>query len=441
MASASGGPFNKRVRTTGRPKSKPPRELQRFESILTDAISAITLVSAPEIDREIEKWMGEIGHALDLDRCTMAFLNHGITHQWTRTNIPRVRYGRTTMSISPWATIKVLQGEELVWAKISELPEEAREYKAWLRKNGPKAQVAIPLRVGGEIVGGVTFGKFRSSRSWPPLLLQRLRLVAQVFANAQERKRTETELLKARNELAAASSSTMMGELAASIAHEVNQPLGAILANAQAARRLISTPGIEPEKIISAMSDIVDDARRAGEVVARVRALFKGDHTQRTALDPGALLFEAESLLRSEAAIRQISLRIDPSHELPQIFGDRVQILQCIMNLTINAFDSIVASKADRRETALSASRDKGKWVRVSVKDTGGGIDPAVSARMFDPFVTTKSDGMGMGLLIAQSIVASHGGRIWAATNPDCGATVSFTLPVSPEVQEPQPSQ
>ena len=427
MANVAKGRLKKR-----RARNDAPRELQRFEAVLARALSAIARVSAHEIDREIERWQGEICRTLDLDRSTMAFTGQGVTHRWNREKVPRVKYGTSTMDISTWATQKVLNGEELIWARINDLPEEAHEYKVWLRKNGPKSQVALPIRFGDSIIGGIMFGKFRAARKWPPLLLQRLRLVAQVLANALERKRVESELLKARGELAAASSSTMMGELAASIAHEVNQPLGAILANAQAARRLVSTPDVDPEKIASALSDIVDDARRAGEVVARVRALFKGGQTQRTLLDPAALLAEAESLLRSEAGVRKISLRIDSQPSLPSVLGDRVQLLQCIMNLSINAFDSIVSAQSQQRETTLSATRDKGRWIRVSVRDTGGGIDPAISHRMFDPFVTTKSDGMGMGLLIAQSIVAGHGGRIWATTNPDAGATVSFTLPIVP---------
>ena len=414
-------------------RAKPRRELQRFESVLAEALSSIARVSAHDIDREVERWLGEICLVLNLDRSVMAFLNHGVTHRWSRENIPRVRYGIATMEISPWATLKVLRGEELIWSRISDLPNEAQDLKRWMKKNGAKAQVALPLRLDNTIVGGIVFAKFRSGRKWPPLLLQRLRLVAQVFAAALERKRIETELETARKELASAASSTMMGELAASIAHEVNQPLAAILANAQAARRLISAPDTAPDRITGALNDIVDDAKRAGEVVSRVRALFKGDRSQRTRLDPAALLAEAESLVRSEASIRKISLRLDASPSLPEIFGDRVQLLQCIMNLVINAFDSISAAESDRRETILSACPHQRKWVCVSVRDSGGGIDPAVSDRMFDPFVTTKDQGMGMGLLIAQSIVAGHGGKIWASSNSGQGATVSFTLPVCPE--------
>ena len=440
MASVSKGRLKKTALPKRRARNDAPRELQRFESVLSRALSAIARVSAHEIDREIERWQGEIGRTLDLDRSTIALTGQGVTHRWNREKVPRVKYGTATMDISSWATMKVLNGEELIWAKISDLPEEAHDYKVWLRKNGPKSQVALPIRFGDSIIGGIMFGKFRAARDWPPLILQHLRLVAQVFANGLERKRVESELLKARSELAAASSSTMMGELAASIAHEVNQPLGAILANAQAARRLVSTIEQDPEKITSALNDIVDDARRAGEVVARVRALFKGGETQRALLDPVALLSEAESLLRSEAGMRKITLRIDSTPSLPAVLGDRVQLLQCIMNLAINAFDSIVSAQSQPRETTLSVSRDKGRWIRVSVRDTGGGIDPAISHRMFDPFVTTKSDGMGMGLLIAQSIVGSHGGRIWATTNPDAGATVSFTLPTIPSGNTEQAS-
>jgi signal transduction histidine kinase len=413
--------------------------MQRFESVLAHALSSIARVSAHEIDREIERWLGEICLVLDLDRSVMAFLNHGITHRWSRDNIPPVRYRTATMDISPWATLKVLGGEELVWAKVSDLPAEAQDLKLWLRKNGPKAQAAMPVRLGDEIVGGITFGKFRSGRKWPPLLLQRLRLVTQVFASALERKRIETELLKARHELALAASSTMMGELAASIAHEVNQPLAAILANAQAARRLVAAPDTSPDRVTGALNDIVDDAKRAGAVVARVRALFEGDRSHRARLDPAALLAEAESLVRSEASIRKISLQLETTPSLPEVFGDRIQLLQCIINLVINAFDSIASTQNDRRETVLSVNPHQGNWICVSVRDTGAGIDPAVHDRMFDPFVTTKDDGMGMGLLIAQSIVAGHGGKIWASPNSGDGATVSFTLPACPESRGSSP--
>jgi GAF domain-containing protein len=329
MASVSKPSAGKPAGSKRRARNKAARELQRFESVLANALSAIARVSAHEIDREIERWQGEICRSLDLDRSIIAITGQGVTHRWNREKVPRVKYGTATMDISPWATTRVLSGEELVWAKISDLPEEAHDYKVWLRKNGPKSQVALPIRFGESIIGGITFGKFRAARNWPPLLLQRLRLVAQVLANALERKRVENELLKARRELAAAASSTMMGELAASIAHEVNQPLGAILANAQAARRLISVPDADPERVTAALTDIVDDARRAGEVVTRVRALFKGGQTKRARLELIALLSEAESLLRSEAGMRKISLRIDAPASLPPVFGDRVQLLQC----------------------------------------------------------------------------------------------------------------
>ncbi len=428
----SGGRLKKKVSSISRSPRRPVRELQRFETVLAGALSAIARVSAHEIDREIELWLGEICLTLDLDRSVLALLNRGVTHRWSREGIPTVPYGTTGMSVSPWTTRKVLAGEELVWSSISDLPNEARDYKQWVRKHGPKAQVALPLRVGNSIVGGITFGKFRSGRKWPSLVIRRLRLVAQVFAAALERKRIETELLSVRSELADASRSTMMGELAASIAHEVNQPLGAILSNAQAARRLLAAPASGVDKANDALNDIVEDAKRAGEVVTRVRALFKGDRTARLPIDPAGLLAEAESLLRSEAAIRMISLRVDAAPSLPPVLGDRVQLLQCVMNLAINAFDSIVSADSSLRETMLKANQQDSKWVRISVTDTGGGIDPAIADRMFDPFVSSKSDGMGMGLLIARSIVTSHGGRISAASNSAGGATVSFTLPVCP---------
>lgn len=407
-------------------------ESRRFETILAQSLAAIARVPTDEIDHEIEHWLGEICLALDLDRSVMMYLNRGVTHRWSRQNIPRVRYGTTALHVSPWAATRILAGEELVWSSISELPRDAEDYKRWLRKNGPKAQVALPLRAGGLVVGGITFGKFRSTRQWPTALIQRLRLVAEVFGAAAERKRVESELARARSELAAASSSAMMGELAASIAHEVNQPLGAILSNAQAARRLLSMPATDPQKIASALNDIVDDSKRAGEVVARVKSLFRGERTACAPIEVSTLLSEAQTLLRSEAAIRRIDLRITVHPSLPPILGDRVQLLQCIMNLAINGFDSIDCAQSEQREVEIRAEHEHEKWLRIAVCDSGAGIDPKIGERIFEPFVTTKPQGMGMGLLIARSIVERHGGKIAAEANARHGARVSFTLPFCP---------
>jgi two-component system, LuxR family, sensor kinase FixL len=142
-----------------------------------------------------------------------------------------------------------------------------------------------------------------------------------------------------------------------------------------------------------------------------------------------------EALLRSEAVLRKVSLRIEAAPSLPPIMGDRVQLEQCILNLVLNAFDSIAAADTRRREVLLRVVQEEAGWVTVSVRDTGRGIDPSVQGRLFEPFVTTKPHGMGMGLLVTRSIVENHGGKTSGKSNADVGATFTFTLPTIGEQQ------
>jgi signal transduction histidine kinase len=403
-------------------------EADRFEAVLSHALAAMALVSAHDIDREIESWLGEISATLDLDRSAIIHLGRGVTHRWSRAGIPLTAYGATAMRISPYATRRVLSGEEIVWSQGMPLPPEADDYKRWLNDEGLKAQVSLPFRVGGRTVGGVTFGKFRSGREWPSQIIQRLRLVAKFLAHLLQRRDIELQLESVRSELTIASGRMMMGELVASISNEVNQPLGAILSNAQSARRLLSGDHSAIAEVMPALSDIVEDAERASEIVRRVRSMFKGDETSKSTLIVEALLEEARALLRSEAAIRKIALTVEIEPGLPGVLGDRIQLLQCVTNLILNGFDSIAAADSVLREVTVRAAQSEAGYVSVSVKDSGPGIEPALLERIFDTFVTTKPQGLGLGLHVARSIVEGHGGKIWAASDKG-GATFTFALP------------
>jgi two-component system sensor kinase FixL len=221
----------------------------------------------------------------------------------------------------------------------------------------------------------------------------------------------------------------MMGELASSIAHELNEPLGAIIGNASAVRRLVSGKKVNSKEIGAALTDIVEDGKRANDIIHRVRALFRGDDSKKTVLDPNAMLKEVVNLLHSEALIRKISLQTDIEPSLPLILGDRIQLQQCIMNLVMNAFEAIAAGKSENPEVAIRCVSEDNEWLSVSVRDSGHGIDPSVQEKLFDPFVTTKPNGLGMGLLVTRSIIQSHGGRVSGSSNPEIGSTFTFVIP------------
>jgi two-component system sensor kinase FixL len=146
-------------------------------------------------------------------------------------------------------------------------------------------------------------------------------------------------------------------------------------------------------------------------------------------LDPGAVVREVLSLLQSEALIRKIQLRADIEQSLPLILGDRIQLQQCVMNLVINAFDATEEASSENREVVVRCVSENNGWLNVSVRDSGRGIDKSVQEKLFDPFISTKPNGMGMGLLVTQSIINSHGGRAWGSSNHDVGSTFAFAIP------------
>ncbi|MDP2895444.1 MAG: PAS domain S-box protein [bacterium] len=249
--------------------------------------------------------------------------------------------------------------------------------------------------------------------------------------DVSERLRTEEEMRRLREELAHVARVTTMGELAASLAHELNQPLTAISSNASAAQRFIDRTPPNLDEVREALEDIVKDGHRAGGVIRRLRALLKKGELERTPLDINGIVEEIVSLLYSEAVVKGVNMRMDLQRELPLVLGDRIQIQQVLMNLMMNGMESMAEVGAESRKLVVTTSPHDGNAVLVSIQDAGLGLDEENMAKLFTPFFTTKAEGMGMGLAIARSIVEAHGGRLWATNNPDRGATFHFTLPVS----------
>ena len=246
----------------------------------------------------------------------------------------------------------------------------------------------------------------------------------------EDRKEAEEWSRRTQADLAHANRVTTMGELTASVAHEVNQPIAASLTNARTCLRWLAgdTPNLEEAR--EAAKRIVQDQTRAAEIIGRIRLLFKKDTAPRDLVNINEIIREMIVLLRGEAARYLISLRTQLAADLPQVMGDRVQLQQVMMNLTMNGIDAM-ADVDGARELVISSQRaDDGK-LKVSVSDTGAGLPPDRADRIFDAFFTTKPHGTGMGLRISRSIVESHGGRLWAGENVPRGASFHFTLPTA----------
>ncbi|MGB8684372.1 MAG: ATP-binding protein [Candidatus Binatus sp.] len=412
------------------------REAARFESLVGELSAAMARVPAEEVDVEIERWLGKICLALDLDRSAVYERDSPddpvrATHTWVRPNFPAFPRNYDPEKLLQRSTQLVMSGKMLVFARPSEIPAENRDTRRFVERYGPKASAAIPMWAGGKVIGAATFGKFRSARKWPLEVLDNLALAARLFGSAIERKQAEIAIGAVRSELRFASRRNLMSELVASLSHEINQPLGAILSNLGGLARLLARGNPEPAMALEAVNNAVEDTKRTAEIVRRIRFMFKRHVEHKTAIGIGALIDEVVKLTAGEASVRKIAVQVEISPPGQRVTGDSIQLQQCVLNLVMNAFDAITEAGSARRDVAIKVAPEKIGWVGVSICDSGTGIAPAVAKRLFEPFVTTKSEGMGLGLLVTRSIVESHGGRIWASPNPDQGTTFTFTLPVA----------
>jgi PAS domain S-box-containing protein len=256
-----------------------------------------------------------------------------------------------------------------------------------------------------------------------------------VIVDITKRKRAEEELdqkenslREAQNELAHVSRVTTMGELAASIAHEVNQPLAGMVTNANASLRWLAGDSPNLVEAREATRRIVRDGIRAGDVISRMRALFKKAYAAKEWLNINETIEEVVMLTQSEVRRNKVALRLELAADLPRVLGDRVQLQQVVVNLILNAIQAMGAVEDRPRDLVISTRQDNADEVRVAVRDSGIGFDPQTGERMFDAFHTTKPGGLGMGLSISRSIVESHDGRLWAVSNDGPGATFQFTL-------------
>jgi PAS domain S-box-containing protein len=255
-------------------------------------------------------------------------------------------------------------------------------------------------------------------------------LIYAVARDITELKEAELALQKSQRELARVNRQTTMGAMTASIAHEINQPLSAIVLNGNAAMRFLSRPQPDLEEVRAALKQIIDDGHRAGKVIAGVRALFGKDRvTERTEFDLNELLGHVLASAHGELENHLISLQNDLPDGLPRVLGDRVLLQQVFLNLITNAVEAMIAVSNRPRALAVSSETHGAHHLLVNLKDSGAGIDPGDMDRIFDAFFTTKPNGMGMGLSISRSIVETHGGRLWASAAVPHGSVFHVLLP------------
>jgi two-component system sensor kinase FixL len=285
------------------------------------------------------------------------------------------------------------------------------------------------------------------------IIAQTVLILALLFHRRQRglaeraRERAQAEVLQKRAELAHVSRVAVLGELSGTLAHEVNQPLTAILGNAAAAIRFFDAPEPNLAEVRAALADIRDDTRRAGEIVRRLHGMLKHDMPEFTEVDLNEMIRSVDHIVHSDAILHDVTVELDLAPGVLPARGDNVQLQQVILNLMVNAFAAMGDGREPDREPDRELHREPDRDARrlivrtrpiegeanvqIQVQDSGTGIPEGELERIFEPFITSKRDGLGMGLSLCRSIVERHGGRIWAANNPQRGATFSIVLPLA----------
>jgi len=416
-------------------------ERARFEVLLMRLSATFIKVSAREVDSTIESALRQIVEILGIDRSGLGQMSADrtelvITHSYQVPGVPpspRVLVDERF----PWYAKMIRQGEVIRLERLpDDLPGDAVPERTYCVQAGFKSNLTIPLQAMGSVVGGIGFGSFRIYREWPPELVQRLRLIGDIFTNALARKQADEALQRAteqarllRDELAHAIRLELVNHLTASIAHEVNQPLCAIASNAQTAMDLLEMGN--SQEAGSALTDIWEDAKRASDVIGRIRGMVRKEEPQRASISLASIIEELAPLLVREADAKDVTLHNDLNFGSHQVLCDRVQLQQVLLNLVLNAVEAASESQTAPRKVLVRIDMVNDDWVDIAVEDTGVGLSEEECERVFAPFFTTKAKGLGMGLGISRSIVAAHGGRLWATPRAEQGTVFRVRLPVA----------
>lgn len=302
------------------------------------------------------------------------------------------------------------------------------DYRELAKLSGLRACWSTPIFTGqGKVLG--SFAMYYREPQTPTGSEARLTEVATHIAGiAIEHERAQHELRHTRLELAHVARVTTMGELAASIAHEVNQPLGAIVGNADICLGWLQKTQVDLKQVAEALEDIASDGHRASQIISRIRSLVKKHVPEKSPLNLSDIAREVIGLVGHEAQIKQVTIHSQLGESLPAVEGDRVQLQQVLLNLVMNGMEAMHETDVNQRQLTVQTAVSNGS-VLATVSDRGMGIEPEKVEQLFKPFHTTKAAGMGMGLAISRSIVESFGGKLWAEANAGGGAIFSFSLP------------
>jgi signal transduction histidine kinase len=387
----------------------------RFQRLLSDLSARFANVSPLDFDQAVHGALAAIRDFLGVDRAELIeFPGHGgAGNAWSL-------FGGPDMTRVSWLMLRLQGGEVVRISRLDEVPDI-------------NALVALPLRAGGAVLGGLVVATVVAERAWPDELMDQLHLVGEAVTNALASAQAEREAARLRQDLAHIGRVSAMGELTASLAHELNQPLTAILNNAEVALQHLDASPLNLVGLREILADIVADDKRAAEVIRRLRALVRKGELAHVPLDINDVVAEVAQLVRNDVVLRKVPMTVDLASDLPGIRGDRIQLQQVVLNMVLNGLEAMLEPNGRDRALAIRTAREGDAAVMITVEDSGVGIDVDDVERLFEPLYTTKPEGLGMGLAIARTIVHAHGGQLRASNNVSGGATFGFTLPVCGE--------
>jgi C4-dicarboxylate-specific signal transduction histidine kinase len=420
-------------RAAGRRAQRLLEDRLRFESLLAELSAKLTHVEAGDIDTALESALRRMIDVLGMDRGNLdEYLDDapGIRVSCARPGIVELPSILAAEQF-PWTADTLRRGGVVRFCRSSELPGQAATDR------GTRSHLSIPLRAGGPMLGVLSLDSVHAEHPWPDDLVDRLHLLSEAFASTLERKRMELSLAqrlgeagRLRQELTHIGRVSALGELTASLAHELNQPLTAILNNAEVAQKLLEAKAPNLIELREIMKDIVADETRAADVIRRVRVLVKKGVLEHSPLDINEVVDEVAQLVRSDMASRHVPMSLALASGLPTVRGDRVQLQQVVLNLVLNGIEAMREANGRDPALAIRTFAAGARSVTVAIEDSGPGIDLRHGERIFEPLYTTKREGLGMGLAIARTIIHAHGGQLRASNNAAGGATFEFILPV-----------
>lgn len=405
----------------------------RLQRLLAEISSRFVTRPPEQVDDTIEETQRLICETLGLDRSTLwqataDGTGMALTHFWQKPGCVPLRRNFVAGGNLPWAEGALQRGESFHFASLGDLPPEAVRDVETLRLHGTKSNATFPLFADGRVFGALAFAMTTVEREWTEDELAGLALVAQIFGHVISRRRAEARAEQLREEIQRSARASVLGELAAGLAHEINQPLTTILGNAQAARRFIHQGTAEPAEILAILDDIIRDDKRAGEVIRNLRQMLTGSPTLHQASCLNELVSEVCGFLRPGLAKEGVKLQLDLTSSPLRIKAERTEIRQVLLNLILNAGHAMSKTPPEQRRILIQTCAC-GPWADVRVRDHGCGIPPAHLDRIFEPFHTTRASGLGMGLAICRRIAEAHGGSICASNHETGGAVFLLSLP------------